>query len=201
MIYEFPGSPAGEGGAGGAAPVTPIEGFSFGYNNNPPTVFSGYSFLYPDTLESDVSEGFWHISGSIGTYAGFQVAFVCGADASDYKGISFKISGNAGPTNNLSFVVAHASNVWHNPADTAPTAAKCVAATQYDGTCQEASATVQVTGAPTTVSLLWADIKNGKPEMNPDPTELMALRWLFAWSATTDPYQVNVRVDDLTFIE
>jgi hypothetical protein len=58
-----------------------------------------------------------------------------------------------------------------------------------------------VTGAPTTVSLLWADIKNGKPEMNPDPTELMALRWLFAWSATTDPYQVNVRVDDLTFIE
>lgn len=175
MIYEFPGSPA-EGGAGGGPPVDPIPGFSFGYNSNPPTVFTGYSFVYPDTLESNVAEGDWHVSGTVGTYAGFQVGFVCGADAGDYKGISFKISGNAGPSGSLSFVVPHAADVWRDPAATEPTLAKCMAPNQYDGTCQEAAATVQVTGTETTVSLLWEDIENGKPEMNPDPAELMGLR-------------------------
>jgi hypothetical protein len=75
-----------------------------------------------------------------------------------------------------------------------------MAAGQYDGTCQEAAATVAVSATEATVSLLWADIKNGKPQMNPNPAELMALRWLFAWSATTTAYDVNLRVDDLTFI-
>jgi hypothetical protein len=200
VIYEFPES-AGDGGAGGADSVSPIESFSFGYNANPPTVFSGYSFVYPDTLESDISQGNWHVSGSVGTYAGFQIGFVCSADASNYKGISFKISGNAGPTGSLSFAVAHATNVWRNPAGTESTAAKCMAANQYDGTCQDAAATVPVTGTQTTVSLLWEDIENGKPEMNPDPTELMALRWLFPWDAASDEYDVNVRLDDLTFIQ
>jgi hypothetical protein len=205
LIYDFPPSSdpgaGGAGGAGGAPSVPPIEGFSFGYNGNPPTVFSGYSFFYPDTLESDIAEGFWHVSGSVGTYAGFQVGFVCGADASNYKGISFKISGNAGPSGSLSFVVAHAADVWRNPSSVEPTAAKCVAAAQYDGTCLEATATVPVTGAQTTVSLLWEDFKNGKPQMNPNPAELVALRWLFAWNANTTAYQVNVRLDDLTFLE
>jgi hypothetical protein len=215
MIYEFPasvdpgaGGAGGEAGAGGASPVLPaMEGFSFGYNGNPPSVFSGYSFFYPEeTLESNVAEGNWHVSGTVGTYAGFQVGFVCGANASDYLGISFTISGNAGPSGSLSFVVPHATNVWKEPLNTT-TAAKCMAPGQYDGTCQEAAATVEVSETETTVSLLWADLVAGKPEMNPNPAELMGLRWLFAWDAVKelDPeaneYEVDVRLDNLTFIE
>jgi hypothetical protein len=58
-----------------------------------------------------------------------------------------------------------------------------------------------------TISLMWADIKGGKPELNPDPAELLALRWLFKWDqamaadAAANAYDVDVRIDDLTFIE
>lgn len=211
MISEFtPPEATGAGGEGGGAsePAEPVGKISFGYDANPPTVASGFSFYYPEaTLTSDLSEGVWHISGSVAEYAAFQIAFVCGADAKAYEGISFKISGSAGPTNTLSFVVAHASDSWRDPAAAEPTAASCVSANQYDGTCKEAAAPVEVTETETTISLLWSDIEGGKPELNPDPAELLALRWLFKWDeamsadAAANQYDVDVRLDDLTFIE
>jgi hypothetical protein len=203
---------AGAGGEGGAGtvetPTTPLTNISFGYDANPPTVASGYSFFYPEaTLVSDMSAGAWHITGSVAEYAGFQLAFVCGADAAMYQGISFKISGNVGPTGNLSFVVAHAADTWRDPNGVEPTAAKCVSANQYDGTCTEATAAVEVTETETTVSLMWADIKGGKPEANPNPAEILALRWLFKWDqalaadAAANKYDVDVTLDDVKLIE
>lgn len=201
---------AGAGGEGGAAEPasTPFTSISFGYDADPPTVASGYSFFYPETtLTSDMSEGNWHVSGSVGDYAGFAIGFVCGADAAAYKGISFKVSGSAGPTSTLSFVVAHASNAWRDAAAAEPSAASCVSPMQYDGTCTEASAPVEVSETEATISLMWADIKGGKPELNPNPAELLALRWLFKWDqamaadAAANTYDVDVRIDDLTFIE
>lgn len=211
LISEFtPPEAMGAGGEGGGAsePAEPVGKISFGYDANPPTVASGFSFYYPEaTLTSDMSEGVWHVSGSVAEYAAFQIAFVCGADAKAYKGISFEISGSAGPSNTLSFVVAHASDSWRDPAAAEPTAASCVSANQYDGTCKEATVPVEVTETETTISLLWSDIEGGKPELNPDPAELLALRWLFQWDeamsadAAANQYDVDVRLDDLTFIE
>jgi hypothetical protein len=186
----------------------PISKISFGYDANPPTVASGYSFFYPEaTLVSDMSAGDWHISGSVADYAGFQIAFLCGADAAKYQGISFTISGDAGPSGGISFVVAHGADTWRDPNGVEPTAAKCASVNQYDGTCTEALAAVDVTETPTTVSLMWADIKGGKPEANPNPAEILALRWLFKWDqaaaadAAANKYDVDVRLDDVKFIE
>lgn len=214
MISEFtPPEGSGAGGGGGeggaAAPGSEVPGkISFGYDADPPTVASGFSFFYPEaTLTSDMSEGVWHLSGSVAEYAGFQIAFVCGADAKAYQGISFKISGSAGPSNTLSFVVAHASDTWRDPASTEPSAASCVSANQYDGTCKEASVPIEVGETETTISLMWDDIEGGKPEANPDPSELLGLRWIFKWDeamaadAAANAYDVDIRLDDLTFIE
>ncbi len=203
---------AGAGGEGGGAaepePTTPITSISFGYDANPPTIASGYSFFYPETsLVSDMSAGAWHITGSVADYAGFQIAFLCGANAEAYKGISFKISGNPGASGNLSFVVAHAADTWRDPNGFEPTAAKCASVNQYDGTCTEATATVLVTETETTISLMWADIKGGKPEANPNPAEILALRWLFKWDqasaadAAAHAYDVDVTLDDVKLIE
>ena len=202
------GGAGGEGGAGSAPTSAPIPSISFGYDADPPTVASGYSFFYPEAnLVSDMSEGAWHVTGSVADYSGFQIAFLCGADAKAYKGISFKISGNAGPSQTLAFVVAHAADTWRNAASSEPSAASCVAVNQYDGTCKEAEATVPVGETEATVELLWADISGGKPEANPDPAEILALRWLFKWDqasaadAAAHQYDVDITLDDLTFIE
>jgi hypothetical protein len=198
----------GADGAGGAATSEPFTKISFGYDADPPTVASGFSFFYPEgKLTSDMSGGAWHVAGSVDDYAAFQIAFLCGADAKAFKGISFKISGNAGPSGALSFVVAHASDSWRNPAGAEPTAASCASANQYDGTCNEAAAAITVAEEATTVSLMWADIKGGKPEASPDPAEILALRWIFKWDqaaaadAAAHKYDVDVSLDDLKFIE
>jgi hypothetical protein len=202
---------AGAGGEGGGAaetPTTPITSISFGYDANPPTVASGYSFFYPEgKLTSDMSAGAWNLAGTVDDYAGFQIAFLCGADAEMYQGISFTISGNVGPSGTLSFVVAHAADTWRDPNGVEPTVAKCASANQYDGTCTEATAAVAVTETETTVSLMWADIKGGKPEANPNPAEIVALRWLFKWDpasaadAAAHQYDVDVTLDDVKLIE
>jgi hypothetical protein len=209
---DMSGSAGGAGAEGGAGavetPTAPIPNISFGYDANPPTVVSGYSFFYPeDKLTSDMSAGNWHVSGTVDDYAGFQIAFVCGADAAMFQGISFKISGNAGPSGSLSFAVAHGADTWRDPNGVEPTAAKCVSVNQYDGTCTEATAAVEVGETETTVSLMWEDIKGGRPEANPNPGEILALRWLFKWDpafaadAAANQYDVDVTLDDVKFIE
>jgi hypothetical protein len=204
---ETVGGAGGEGG-GAAVPSEPITKLSFGYDADPPTVASGFSFFYPEaTLVSDMSAGAWNVSGSVAEYAGFQIAFVCGADAAAYQGISFKISGSAGPSGELTFVVAHGADTWRDPNGVEPTAAKCISANQYDGTCTEASAVVPVTETVTTVSLSWEDIAGGKPQANPNPAEILALRWLFSWDqvaagdSAAHQYDVDVTLDDVVFIE
>jgi hypothetical protein len=214
-IYEFP-EPVGQGGAGGdgaggdggeggaSSGPEPIEGFSFGFNGNA----SGYSFYYPEgPLTSDISQGSWHVAGTVAAYSGFQIGIVCGADASAYKGITFKIAGNAGPSGSLTFVVGHAANAWSDPINPSASAAKCMAPNQYDGTCLEARAVIDVEDSETTVSLEWADITGGNPDASPNPAELVGLRWLFDWDETkqadaaANAYEVDVRVDEIRFIE
>ncbi len=115
----------------------PIRRTSFGYDADPPTIASGYTFRYPDALVSDVTGGAWHVSGSVAAYSGLVLNFVCGADASTFSGVSFKISGNAGEGGSLKFFIAHGANSWFDSAATEPSASHCVSASQYSGECAE----------------------------------------------------------------
>jgi hypothetical protein len=203
FTYEETGA-GGEGGGSSAMPADP-EGISFGYDADPPTVASGYSFRYPDSLVSDVTGGAWHVSGSVAAYSGLVINFVCAADASEFSGVSFKISGNAGESGSLKFVVAHGANSWLDPEAAEPSASRCMSENQYSGMCAESFATVEVTEAEQTVTLTWADLKGGKPEASPNPKEIMALRWIFDWDETkngspeTNAYDVDITIDDVTF--
>jgi hypothetical protein len=209
LISDFTYEDTGAGGEGGGSSGTPAdpEGISFGYDADPPTVASGYSYRYPDSLVSDVTGGAWHVTGSVAEYAGLSIDFVCAANASQFSGISFKISGNAGPSGSLKFSVAHGANAWVDPAAAEPSIAQCVSADKYNGVCAEASTTVEVTEAEQTVTLTWADLKGGKPEASPDPSELMALRWILDWDETkkmnpeANAYDVDITIDDVTFTE
>ena len=197
----------GEGGGSGTGTEPDPEGISFGYDADPPTVASGYSFRYPDSLTSDVTGGAWHVTGSVAAYSGLVINFVCAADASAYTGVSFKISGNPGASGSLKFFVAHAANSWYDKDAVEPAASRCMSANQYSGECSESFKVVEVTEDEQTVTLTWAELTGGKPEASPNPEEIMALRWIFDWDETknanpdANAYDVDITIDDVTFTQ
>ncbi len=201
-------TPALAARAAAAAARRPIpRGTSFGYDADPPTIASGYTFRYPDSLVSDVTGGAWHVSGSVAAYSGLVLNFVCAADASTFSGVSFKISGNAGASGSVKFFVAHGANSWFDAAAVEPSASHCMSPDRYNGMCSESFTMVEVTEAEQTVSLTWAEITGGKPEVSPNPEEIIALRWIFDWDETknaspeANAYDVDITIDDVTFTE
>jgi len=57
----------------------------------------------------------------------------------------------------------------------------------------------------THVQLLWSDFNGGSPRSTPDPTEIIGLTWAFDWTdwggKKSDPYPVDVTVDNIRLIE
>ena len=57
----------------------------------------------------------------------------------------------------------------------------------------------QVTAAPATVSVAWADFTGGKPVSYVEPKDIISIYWYFVW-ASGSSYPVDIVIDDLTFI-
>lgn len=223
LIIDFTSSaPAAPPDAGGdaAPPPAPIaDSASFGDFTS---TFSGSTFVYPGVgtaypVTSDVSMNDWHLSGSLGDYSGFGIAFAnCYlVDASAYDGIAFTISGSVPMGDSITLNVGTAANdvshVWLNatnmPDPMLPAnAGRCIpAASQYDGSCGAPNVTVPVTAAPTTVEVTWAELTGGQPASTVNPAEITSLSWNFpappgAGTATPTPYDVDVVIDDLRFL-
>jgi hypothetical protein len=181
-----------------AVPTSDGKGISWGYSDD--MVFSGYSYSYPDmVIVSDVTTGAWHLTGTVGNYSGFAVAFSCAADAAMFTGISFSIKGDAGATGRL------VMNVGTSPDDvngaTAATSwGKCVPKTsQYDGTCLSPHVDVPVTTTANTVKVKWADLKGGAPQASVSPDSLSSIVWVWDWVAGATSYPVDITLDDLVF--
>jgi hypothetical protein len=235
LILDFtaPAAPAGDAGADAgdaAAPTLVGDAAINGSFGDFTTQFSGGTYRYPDTgawpITSDVTQGDWRMSGDVGTYSGFGLYFggtVGGegcniVDLTAYDGISFTISGNVAMNDTLTMTVAiaanNASHIYLNtvamppPPMPAPVnSGRCIppGANQFDGSCAAPSATIQVTAAPTTVTMLWTDFGMGRPSAAVDPAEITGIAWAFpappgAGSATPTPYAINLVIDDIQFV-
>jgi hypothetical protein len=231
LITDFtyvPPAPVGDAGAGdaGTAPAPIPANISFG---DYATTLSGYTYTYPNAaadptdpyaVNSDISTGEWHLTGSIGNYSGLVLDFAnCNqVDASAYAGISFTIRGNVAMGNTMTLNVATAeddiSHLWLNanampppnpPA--VPNFGTCIPAmAQYDGSCGSPSFTVPVTPTETTIEVRWDEFTLGRPRPDVDPASVTAIRWIFppppgAGTATPTPYAAELFIDDLQFIE
>ncbi len=179
--------------------------------------FSGGTLVYPDTLGSDMTSGAWHVSGEVADYTGFGFYFSvpsgsCGLiDASAFDGLSFTVSGTLPEGRALTMWVSTASTTvstaWylaHDITDKDPGFGRCEPASdnEYDGTCDNAKAAVPVTETPTTVALEWTDFTGGKPAGALNPAEITGFGFFFTWGGSTDTaYEVDVTIDDLSFIE
>lgn len=213
--------------------ATPAEGktdtVSFG---DYATTLSGGTFHYPSAgtymLTSDVTAGNWHVSGSVGDYSGMGLFFSgpdsagmiggCSlVDASAYKGLQFTISGDVPMGNSVMLQVGTAANdvsaAWLNAhkaaatdPDKAPNLSRCMPATnQYDGTCGAHGKTIPVSATPSPVTVLWADLTGGKPELTMNPAEIVFITFVLptpAGAGTTapTPYTIDLTIDDLSFV-
>lgn len=177
------------------------------------TTFSGGTFIYGDGLTSDVTGSDWHLSGSVADYSGFALFFSVPTggctlvDASAFSGIELTISGDTGGTPiqiNVGTAGNTISTAWFvaNGGDDTPTHGRCEpAASQYDGTCSSGMASIDVTDTPTTVQIAWDDLTGEAPAGSFDPSEITFIGWNFAWAGDAGvPYDVDVTIDDITFI-
>jgi hypothetical protein len=157
----------------------------------------------------------WHISGTVGTYSGFGLYFngCSRIDASAYKGISLKISGDAGPYGGVTFGVdtlddsitatwlnSHGSTGATNPGRCNPPADPTL--NQWSqSACANPTASIPVTATPTVQSIMWADFSGGKPESDVKPGDIISIHWYLTWSDAGSPYPVDITIDDLSFIQ
>ena len=125
-------------------------------------------------------------------------------DFSAYKGLSFTIAGNAGPSGSISVSISTASNTKPN-ADTTSSSFTCYSntATCAVATCSPASLTVSnITQSPQTVSLLWTDLKNGQPSASPNPAEITGIAFnpTLDYSGSGSSHSLDLTIDDLALI-
>jgi hypothetical protein len=159
-----------------------------------------------------VTESAWRITGTVGDYSGLGLYFdgCSRLDASKYKGISFKISGSIGTTNQLTLGVSTLNDSlaagWINThGGTSTGAGRCIptsGSSQWSQQgCSTPSNTFPVTVTPTVVNLLWSDFAGGSPEANvATPAEITSIAWTLPWIGGGAPYPVDLVIDDLSFI-
>jgi len=173
---------------------------------------------YP--LTQDFNGGTWNIQGTVGEFSGgglwweclanatttLSYAAACTIDASAYTGISFTISGDAGPavggatTGSISFSVATPATmkVSLDSSGNPKNCGACTAATCGSG------ASVPVSDTATPVTLTWADLGVTTPNaisgIGFSFTNPCSLNGGYATSpCTPTPFPVNITIDDLQF--
>jgi hypothetical protein len=166
------------------------------------------------TITSDVTQGSWHLSGTVGDYSGFALYFdACDRlDASQFQGIRFTISGSVPQGNAITMGVGTVANtptgVWMKDpgGDTAalPTdAGRCIPTSgnqYYHPGCTDPTTAIAIPSTPTQTDVPWTKLTGGTPVSSPNPKEITSIYWYFPWSDGATPYQVDLVMDDLQFI-
>jgi hypothetical protein len=233
--------PAGTGGASGAggesgsatglgtlcpAPKQVISDFTYTPDTSTSTSTSAPRFgsagtlqgggsFYPESganaIKSDLTQGNWHLTGTVGDYTGFGLYFdLCDrVDASAFKGISFTVSGNV---TSITFGVGTADDTptgtWMlspggKTTAKASDAGKCTptSGTQYyHPGCGDPTAQIPVTATATPQKVTWTSLTGGTPVSSPNPKEITSIYWYFPWTAGQTPYALDFTIDDLSFI-
>jgi hypothetical protein len=168
---------------------------------------------YGAGLTSDVTQGNWHISGTVSDYSGFNIYFDnCDIlDASKYKGISFTISGTGTTSITMSVgtVADKASAAWLiSKSDTSAKATDSGSCTPTSGDnryytpgCADPKVAVTLLATAATQTVLWTDLKGGSPLASPAAAAITSISWSFDWAATgVTAYPVDIVIDNLSFI-
>jgi len=214
------------------APVTPSSELITDFSNldngifHAPTgawwlEFFGGSYVYPvvdacaaevppTVLSQDLSAESLHVTGTVGTWSGFGLWFSpCIVDMSAYSGVSFTISGDAGPNGPMRFYVLTASNMVPSTDPRNPTCSPNVATCVPEDpempaeSCRAGLSLISDVREPRTVTVPFSDVTGGSPDDTPDPAEVIGFLFEFDWQpgwTAADEYGVDVALDDVILV-
>jgi hypothetical protein len=176
--------------------ITSLKGGTYAW---PPTTDNCNPVVKDYTLDSSVTtDGRWRLAGTVGpSTAGMGLWFgPCFADFSGYSGIRLTISGDAGPSGQVTMSIS-------TPGDAAPALAPkvdCIinSATCTATTCTQPNVKIPITATAVPQTVLFASLTTGVPLPSPDPAAITQIAWNFAWNAT--PYPVEVYIDNIELV-
>jgi hypothetical protein len=161
------------------------------------------SIKYP--LSQDFADGHWHIMGTVGSFSGFGLWLTgCLADLAAYRGISFKISGNVGPTAGVTLCVGTPATTKPYGSSTCPTStATCIDGTTEATKCMCAKTRIGVWPSGSEVTVFWTDLRGGYPENSPNPAKIGTISWGLDWDkryTAAQNYRGDFTVDDIALV-
>ena len=118
------------------------------------------------------------------------------ANASSYAGVKFKISGNAGESGSLVFHVQTNATKW---ADGAKGACLGPKANEFTACAPPTTLITGITAEPKEVTVLWSDVKDGKPVATTDGSDIIGFNWSFNWPEPA-AYAASITIDDMEFV-
>jgi len=150
---------------------------------------------------TDVTGNDLRVTGTIKDYSGAGLYMAFCTDASRFAGVRFKISGDAGPAKSVLFYVLTNSNFY--PDSVAMKGVCQASAANKFIDCVSPSYSVTGIGAEKLVEVTWDKLNNGKPvsAATTDGKDIIGLQWSFPWTAATMPYDVDLVIDDVEFID
>jgi hypothetical protein len=169
--------------------------------------FYGSPYVYPEVTPkspqalTQTTAGHWNIRGSVRDWSGFGLWFgACTVDMSAYKGVAFDIGGSVGQSGYVKLFVSTGPD--SAPEQCRTNVGNCDAKAER---CASPSHRFLVNSKMTQVQLSWSDFLGGSPRSTPDPREIIGLMWAFDWTdwggKKSDPYDVDVNVDNIRLIE
>jgi len=161
--------------------------------------FYGSTYVYPvgDPGLHQVSQGRWHVQGTVSHHSGFGLWLgACVVDFSEYRGLSFELWGDVGKSRKLTL---HMDTHEDSPAEACRT--NVGGCRPEAGPCVSPSKRISVPhepGAP--IVVLWEELVGGKPRRTPDPSAIIQWHWSFDWDEGTEEYPVEVFVDNVRLV-
>ncbi len=154
----------------------PISGNS--YTGTPVSDFTNLNWHVTAVVTGDGTSHFGISWGCFPTNGGPQGG--CLLDISRFKGISFKVSGYAGPDNMMSLSLGRAQN---DPPAANAGCGSCTLPAGSDASaadyCQGPRVNFPVGATEKTVTLLWTDFAGGSPYASIDPHQVTGILWIF----------------------
>jgi hypothetical protein len=158
--------------------------------------FAGGFFSYPGVIMYSVADDHLTGSGNIATYAGFGMYVTYCGNASSFAGVKFKISGNAGESGSVTFHVQTNATKWADGAKGACLGPKNV---EFSACVPPTTLITGITAEPKEVTVLWTDVKDGKPVATTDGSDIIGFNWSFTWPAPA-AYNASITIDDMEFV-
>lgn len=159
--------------------------------------FSGGFFTYPSgSITNDIANDNLTASGTVSTYSGFGLYVTYCGDASSYAGIRFKISGDAGESGSVVFHVQTNATKW---ADGQKGSCLGPSNLQHSNCVPPTTLISGISAVPKEVTILWSDVKDGKPVATTDGSDIIGFNWAFTWPAAA-AYAASIVIDDVELV-